>query len=41
MRVLLLPKVREGFIVEIEHEQDLEKQEVSLIEDGNNICKGT
>lgn len=41
MEVVLLPKVRGGIIMEIEHKQDLEKQAVSLIEDGNHICKGT
>lgn len=41
MREILLPKVKEGFIVEIENEQDLERQVASLIEDSNHLCKGT
>ena len=32
MGIVLLPKVRGVFIVQIEHKQDLEKQAVSLIE---------
>lgn len=39
--VVLLPKVKRIFIVEIEHKQDLEKPAVSLTEDRNHICKGT
>ena len=36
MGIVLLPKVRGVFIVQIEHKQDLEKQAVSLIE-GNHM----
>lgn len=40
MEEILLPNAREGFTEEKEHEQELERQVVSLTENGNNICKG-